>query len=90
MTEPDKDRNNKRSYIIYDGVNKDTYGWLRCNIRRDFGLSNAKIADCITFLAQAIYLQFQRKDTYWTTGEVDPNDLRPIFTIDPKLQYPNS
>jgi hypothetical protein len=40
-------------------------------------LSNIGIADCITFLAQAIYLQIQGKDTYWTLGKIDPDTLRP-------------
>ncbi|KAH7084165.1 hypothetical protein FB567DRAFT_603899 [Paraphoma chrysanthemicola] len=67
----------KRRPRINDGPTKDTYGWLKCNQRRAQGLSNIDIADCITFLGQAIFLQFQGKDTYWTTVEVDPATLLP-------------
>ncbi|KAF2661765.1 hypothetical protein K491DRAFT_647027 [Lophiostoma macrostomum CBS 122681] len=67
----------KRSYRISDGPNSNMYGWLSCNKQRTLGISNANIADCITYLAQAIYLQIQGKDTYWSTGEVDPDTLHP-------------
>ncbi|KAH7073855.1 hypothetical protein BKA63DRAFT_567023 [Paraphoma chrysanthemicola] len=47
---------NKGVLKIGDGSNKDTYGWLACNKRRINRDSIIDIADCITFLGQAIYL----------------------------------
>ncbi|KAF2281484.1 uncharacterized protein EI97DRAFT_368108 [Westerdykella ornata] len=78
LTDPDPNRKNKRDFKINDGPSNDkTYGWMKCNKRRKTRKPNIHIADCITFLAQAIYLQIGGKDTYWTTGEVDINTLRP-------------
>jgi hypothetical protein len=65
--------------LIHDGPSgiPRVYGWAACNARRTRNEKNNDIADCITFLAQAIYLQIQRKDTFWMTGEADPKTLRP-------------
>ncbi|KAF2848240.1 hypothetical protein T440DRAFT_470349 [Plenodomus tracheiphilus IPT5] len=68
----------KRNQLINDGPSgAKVYGWAHCNSRRIQNENNNNLADCITFLAQAIYLQIEGKDTYWTTGEVDPKTLRP-------------
>ncbi|KAH4011826.1 hypothetical protein HBI81_047300 [Parastagonospora nodorum] len=71
--------NKKRDMAIHDGPSGSpkVYGWAACNARRTRNEKNNDIADCITFLAQAIYLQIQGKDTFWTTGEIDPKTLRP-------------
>jgi hypothetical protein len=37
---------------INDGPTASTYGWLACAVRNDFGLPNAGIADCLTYVAQ--------------------------------------
>lgn len=69
----------KRYQLINDGPSgkPKVYGWAACNARKTGKEKNNDIADCITYLAQAIYLQIQGKDTFWTTGEVDPKTLAP-------------
>jgi hypothetical protein len=73
------DPTKKRVQLINDGPRggAKVYGWAHCNSRRIQNEKNNGLADCITYLAHAMYLQFQGKDTYWTTGEIDPKTLRP-------------
>ncbi|KAH8689255.1 hypothetical protein GQ44DRAFT_734408 [Phaeosphaeriaceae sp. PMI808] len=76
------DPNPKVKYIprlnVRDG--ERTYGWEKCFQRRLDGKSNASVADCLTFLAQAIYLQPQLtsvKKWYWSTGIVNTDNGAP-------------
>ncbi|KAF2200686.1 hypothetical protein GQ43DRAFT_472477 [Delitschia confertaspora ATCC 74209] len=61
--------------VIGDGPDKNTYGWRKCAERRANNQDNTNIADCLTMLAQALHLQIKGKETFWTTGQVDPKTL---------------
>ena len=80
MGPPDPAIKNNRPLLVHDGDQygaPSVYGWQACNARRLRDEKNSDLADCLTFLAQAIYLQIQGKDTFWSTGQVDPKTLKP-------------
>ncbi|KAI1743326.1 hypothetical protein F4680DRAFT_445202 [Xylaria scruposa] len=56
------------------------YGYKQCVQANRVFLGDGPLqrADCPTILAKALYLQIKGKPTYWSTGAVDKDTLKPV------------
>ncbi|KAE9363335.1 hypothetical protein N431DRAFT_475492 [Stipitochalara longipes BDJ] len=83
---PDSGKKNINDDQILPAVPGQIYGFEQCvkinQNRNNFlgvisGVSGLNRAECPMMLAKALYLQIKKQPTYWSTGDVDKDTLRP-------------